>query len=108
MARRTDAKFNQVVLKKLKQSRVQRYPISLSRLAKQAGKHENKVFVCVCKVLDDERLLTIPKMTVCALKVAHSARKRILAAGGEVITFDQLALRAPKGNSLIQDKTASF
>jgi large subunit ribosomal protein L18e len=47
-------------------------------------------------------------MTVCALKVAHSARKRILAAGGEVITFDQLALRAPKGNSLIQDKTASF
>ena len=47
-------------------------------------------------------------MTVCALKIAHSARKRILAAGGEVITFDQLALRAPKGTAFIQDKTLSF
>ena len=47
-------------------------------------------------------------MTVCALKVAHNARKRILAAGGEVITFDQLALKAPKGNVLVQDKTLCF
>ena len=70
-------------------------------MVKQAGKHENKVFACVCKVLDDERLLVVPKMTVCALKVAHSARKRILAAGGEVITFDQLALKAPKGKVII-------
>jgi len=26
-----------------------------------------KVAVCVCKVLDDERFLEVPKMTVCAL-----------------------------------------
>ena len=36
-------------------------------------------------------------MTVCALKVADSARKRILAAGGTVMTLDQLALKAPTG-----------
>jgi large subunit ribosomal protein L18e len=51
----------------------------------------------VSKVLDDERLLTVPKMTVCALKVTEGARKRILAAGGQVMTFDQLALKAPNG-----------
>jgi large subunit ribosomal protein L18e len=67
---------------------VQRYPIALSRLVKNAGKNENKTIVCVNKVLDDERVLTVPKMTVCALNVAESARKRIIAAGGKVMTFD--------------------
>lgn len=62
--------------------------MALSRLVKSASKHENKTLVCVTKVLDDERLLTVPKMTVCALKITDSARKRILAAGGEVMTFD--------------------
>jgi large subunit ribosomal protein L18e len=90
-----------VILKRLKQSRIQRYPISLSRVVKQAAKAANKTIVCVCKVLDDERLLVVPKMTVCALKVAESARKRILAAGGEVMTFDQLALRSPNGTNTV-------
>lgn len=35
---------------------------------------------------------------MCCLKIAESARKRILAAGGNVLTFDQLALKAPTGN----------
>merc|ERR1711890_41776 len=35
--------------------------------------------------------------TVCALHVTEKARERILKAGGEIITFDQLALRAPTG-----------
>ena len=38
---------------------------------------------------------------VCALHVTEGARARILKAGGEVITFDQLALRAPKGNNTV-------
>lgn len=62
--------------------------MSLSRVVKNASKCEGKTIVCVCKVLDDERLLTIPKITVCCLKIAESARKRILAAGGNVLTFD--------------------
>ena len=71
--------------------------MSLSRLVKSASKTGNKMIVCVCKVLDDERMLTVPKLTVCCLKIAESARKRILAAGGNVLTFDQLALKAPTG-----------
>ena len=38
---------------------------------------------------------------VCALHFTEGARARILKAGGEVITFDQLALKAPKGNNTV-------
>merc|ERR1711953_1429859 len=31
----------------------------------------------------------------------EAARARILAAGGEIITFDQLALQAPKGQNTV-------
>ncbi len=40
LARRTDSKFNQVVYKRLNQSRVNRYPVSLSRLVKYAKTEE--------------------------------------------------------------------
>ena len=53
-------------------------------------------------VTDDNRLLTVPKLSVAALRFTATARARILAAGGETITLDQLALRAPTGaNTLI-------
>ena len=71
--------------------------MSLSRVVKNASKAGDKTIVCVTKVLDDERMLVCPKMTICCLKIAESARKRILAAGGNVMTFDQLALKAPTG-----------
>jgi large subunit ribosomal protein L18e len=38
---------------------------------------------------------------ICALKVTERARARILKSGGEIITFDQLALRAPKGKNTV-------
>ncbi len=38
---------------------------------------------------------------VCALHVTEQARARILKAGGQVITFDQLALRSPKGEGCV-------
>jgi large subunit ribosomal protein L18e len=37
------------------------------------------------------RLLEVPKLTLCALRITETARKRILAAGGKILTFDQLA-----------------
>jgi large subunit ribosomal protein L18e len=40
-------------------------------------------------------------VTVCALHVTEGARARILAAGGEILTFDQLALRTPKGKNTV-------
>ena len=41
--------------------------MSLSNIAKNMKNNGGKVAVCVCKVLDDERFLEVPKMTVCAL-----------------------------------------
>lgn len=38
---------------------------------------------------------------VCALHVTEGAQARILKAGGEILTFDQLALRAPKGQNTV-------
>ena len=38
---------------------------------------------------------------VCALHVTEQARARILKAGGEILTFDQLALRSPKGENSV-------
>ncbi|KAJ1549707.1 60S ribosomal protein L18, partial [Nowakowskiella sp. JEL0078] len=82
-------------------SRVNRAPLSLSRLARYAKGKEGKIAVLVGSVTDDERLLEVPKITLCALKVTQSARARIIKAGGEIITFDQLALRAPLGQNTI-------
>jgi large subunit ribosomal protein L18e len=52
-------------------------------------------------VTDDKRLFKVPAMTVCGLRFTSAARARIIKAGGETITFDQLALRAPKGQNTL-------
>ena len=38
---------------------------------------------------------------ICALKVTERARGRILKAGGEITTLDQLALKSPKGQNTV-------
>ncbi len=35
------------------------------------------------------------------MHVTEQARARILKAGGEILTFDQLALRSPKGENCV-------
>lgn len=40
-------------------------------------------------------------MTLACLKISKTARARIIKAGGEVLTLDQLALRAPKGENTL-------
>merc|ERR1739845_338574 len=101
LARRTDSKFNQIVHKRLNQSSTNRYPISISRLVKVANSDDkrSKTLVIVGNVLNDERLMTVPKMNVCALRFTQAARSRITAAGGRCLTFDQLAKEAPKGQN---------
>merc|ERR1719150_3702139 len=64
---------------------------------KKAGNAE-KIAVVVGTVTNDIRIFEVPKMTLC---VTEKARERILEAGGEIITFDQLALRAPTGKNTI-------
>jgi len=104
LARRTDAAFNKVVLRRLFMSRINRPPVSLSRIAANVKNAEaaKKTVVVVGTVTDDNRLLEVPKVTVAALKFTATARARVLAAGGEALTLDQLALRAPTGaNTLL-------
>lgn len=101
LARRTESQFNKIVLKRLFMSRVNRAPISLTRVVRYTKGQEGKTVVVVGTVTDDARVATIPKLSVTALRFTSTARARIVAAGGECLTFDQLALRAPTGSNTI-------
>nr|XP_060623044.1 large ribosomal subunit protein eL18-like [Anolis sagrei ordinatus] len=66
----------------------------------EAGR-ENKTAVVVGTVTDDIRIQEIPKLKICALRVTKVARTRILKSGGQIMTFDQLAMAAPKGQGTV-------
>jgi len=101
-AGRTESSFNKVVLRRLFMSRINRPPVSLSRIvANVSEKSNNKTVVVVGSITDDNRLLTVPKLSVAALRFTATARARIVAAGGEALTLDQLALRAPTGSNTL-------
>merc|ERR1711890_77651 len=103
LARRTNAKFNSIILKRLFMSKTNRPPLSLRTMARHVKRtgNEEKIVVSVGSITDDVRLLKVPKMKVCALHMTERARGRILKAGGEIMTFDQLALRSPLGKKTI-------
>ena len=84
-------------------SRTNRPPMSIAQLKKFMDKKEagDKIAVVVGTVTDDVRMYEVPKMTVCALRFSETARARITKAGGECLTFDQLALRAPTGENTL-------
>eukprot|EP00057_Strongylocentrotus_purpuratus_P021030 XP_011675504.1 PREDICTED: 60S ribosomal protein L18 [Strongylocentrotus purpuratus] len=62
---------------------------------------EGKIAVVVGCITDDVRIHKLPKLKICALRVTARARARIIKAGGEIITFDQLALQSPKGQNTV-------
>merc|ERR1712037_1049016 len=110
LARRTNAKVNSLILKRLMNSRVCRAPISIARLAKFAQRksyqQSNKagaepIFAIVGTVTDDIRQFDFPKVNICALRFTESARARITSNGGFCTTFDQLALNRPNGENVI-------
>merc|ERR1712153_78934 len=72
-------------------SKMNRPPISLSKISKLMANKDDKVCVMVGTVTDDIRFLDVPKLKICALRFTETARARVLAAGGEIVTFDQLA-----------------
>merc|ERR1712086_715072 len=77
LARRTDAKFNDIVLRRLFMSKINRPPISIARLIRKMKGEDraDKIAVVVGTVTND------------------------LKAGGEVMTLDQLALKSPLGKN---------
>jgi len=102
MTGRTESSFNKVVLRRLFMSRINRPPVSISRIVANTAKEgEKRTVVVVGTVTDNNRLLTVPKLSIAALRFTATARARILAAGGEALTLDQLALRAPTGSNTL-------
>merc|ERR1739846_143710 len=55
MARRTDAKFNKIILRRLFMSRINRPPLSIARLTRNMKKpgHEGKIAVVVGTITND-------------------------------------------------------
>merc|ERR1712121_110721 len=84
-------------------SKTNRPPLALSKMIRlmKTPEREGKTVVVVGTVTDDVRIHKVPKLKVCALRGTEGARARILKAGGELITYDQLALRAPKGQNTV-------
>jgi large subunit ribosomal protein L18e len=103
LSRRTGSGFNKIVLKRLCMSKVNRPPMSLSALSKNlaVAPQQESVAVVVGTVTDDERLVEVPKMKVAALRFTKTARARIVKAGGECLTFDELAQRCPTGTNCV-------
>mmetsp|Transcript_39640 Transcript_39640/g.48097 ORF Transcript_39640/g.48097 Transcript_39640/m.48097 type:complete len:187 (-) Transcript_39640:158-718(-) len=101
LARRTGAKFNEVVLKRLFMSKINQPPLSISKLATFMKGKESKIAVLVGTITDDTRMYEVPKLKVCALRFTETARARIVKAGGECLTFDQLALLCPTGSNTV-------
>ena len=92
------------MLKRLYLSKINRPPVSLSKIVKETKNtpdRDSKVIVVVGTVTDDVRIVDVPKLSVAALRFTQSARERILKAGGETLTLDQLAIRSPKGSNTI-------
>ncbi|KAF2478164.1 ribosomal protein L18e [Lindgomyces ingoldianus] len=108
LARRTDSPFNKTVLRRLMMSKINRPPMSLSKIVATAANkqskdaHEGKTIVVVGTVTDDNRLYVVPKLSVAAMRFTSTARARIEKTGGECLTMDEVALRAPTGaNTLL-------
>jgi len=107
LARRTDANFNKIVLKRLFMSRINRPPMSISRIVSKVSTesaqkaYKDKTIAVVGTVTDDNRLLTVPELHIAALRFTATARARIEKAGGECMTLDQLAMKHPTGSNVV-------
>jgi len=64
LARRTDAKFNDIVLRRLFMSKINRPPISIARLIRKMKGEDraDKIAVVVGTVTNDLRIFKIPKL----------------------------------------------
>ena len=103
LVRRTDSKFNKVVLKRLCMSKANRVPMGVARVARYMAGKTDKLAVFVGTITDDVRLegRKLPALNIVALRVTEGARARITAAGGNVYTFDQLAMMRPTGANTV-------
>lgn len=100
IGRRGESKFAKTIVKRLRMSRINNPPISISRVARYM-KDKKGTAVIVGGVTDDPRLLELPSLTIAATRFTESARARIVKAGGECLTLDQLATKNPTGKDTV-------
>ena len=101
LARRAESKFANTIVKRLRMSRINNPPISISRLSRFMKGKDDKIAVIVGAVTDDPRKLELPALKIAALRFTETARARITKAGGTCMTLDQLALQQPKGSNTV-------
>lgn len=101
LGRRAESPFAEQIVKRLSTSRRNRPPMSLTKVIKYWNNRTEKIPVIVGTVTDDVRLHEVPKVTIAALRFTESARARILKAGGQCLTLDQLAQRHPTGANTV-------
>lgn len=82
-------------------SKSNRPQMSLSALTRHMNGKEEKIAVVVGTIVNDERLFVVPKLTIASLRITETARKRILAAGGKILTIDELVLKSPNGSNTV-------
>ena len=79
--------------------------MSLTKVARfskvSLAQNKDRIVVVVGDITDDQRVAVPEGLKVCALRVTETLRARIAAANGQVLTFDQLALQAPRGSNCI-------
>eukprot|EP01120_Amphizonella_sp_Union-15-10_P002124 TRINITY_DN1227_c0_g3_i1.p1 TRINITY_DN1227_c0_g3~~TRINITY_DN1227_c0_g3_i1.p1 ORF type:complete len:190 (+),score=30.89 TRINITY_DN1227_c0_g3_i1:19-588(+) len=109
LVRRTSSSLNKKILKKLCYTKVNRQPVSLSKIffATEKAK-DSDIAVVVATVVNDDRLFDFPRRIVCALKFSEAARQRIEKAGGRCLTFDQLAIERPTGSNCLLLSSSRF
>jgi large subunit ribosomal protein L18e len=73
--------------------------VRFSKVALASNK--DRIVVVVGDLTDDQRTTVPAGFKVCALRVTETLRARIVAAGGQVLTFDQLALQSPRGSNCV-------
>lgn len=69
-------------------SKVNKPPLSLSRLIQFMKGKESKIAVVVGTITDDIRVYEVPALKVAALRFTETTRARIEKAGGECLAFD--------------------
>ncbi|WUR03656.1 ribosomal protein eL18 [Vairimorpha necatrix] len=78
------------IAKRLTMSNKDRPVVRVSEIVKSLNEDSDKVAVVVGKVLDDERLVTLPPMRIVALDWSKSVQEKVERSSGKFFTLDQL------------------
>merc|ERR1712048_215509 len=71
LVRKTKSPFNEVILRRLFHGRVNRPSMTLSGIARHMKGKDGKTAVLVGIVTNDIRMLDVPKLTICCLRITE-------------------------------------